>query len=134
MTIASPTIINYAVDQKWSPVDGGTGRLIGLQPFVPPPVKTGRDCWRPINTAEWAAYWLNVLSNTIATAPNGVQNVEASWVAQVVAGDSVINGGIMYRCGNTFLIWTGTSWTVAWPVRAQVVPDWLTQPKLNNEQ
>ena len=113
MTIV-PTIIsipmgNFGLQQ----VDGGTQRMIPFFPFTPPPVQVSKNRFRNKTLAEWEAYYRSVMLPIL--------EYSVLWIAQQVYDDpkfghSVMQGGIIYRNSHTFGIWTGSSFTMMWPV------------------
>jgi len=113
MTIV-PTIINIGMGNfGLQQVDGGTQRMIPFFPFTPPPVQVSRNRVRNKSIVEWEAYYHSIMLP--------IPIFDALWIAQQVYDDpkfgpSIMQGGIIYRNSHTFGIWTGSSFTMMWPI------------------
>ena len=116
-TLVVPTIINVGMGNfGLVQIDGGTQRMIPFFPFVPPPIHCYRDHYRNKTLVEWQAYYTTVMLP--------VPEYTSLWIAQQVYDDpkhgpSVVQGGIIYRNNNSFGIWTGSSFTMMWPVSSR---------------
>jgi len=125
MTV-TPVITTYIIETEptiYPYIDGGSRQV----PFTPfnPTVQTRPGCFRPMFETEFTTYFQGLLS--------ALTSYDAAWISYTTYQDCgatyVSRAGIIYKIGNTFGVWNGTSYMIIHPGHmGSPTPDWMQHP------